>query len=155
MLVEGRGVLCPHHMPANLYMNLSCKTMLCISIMNQVLKVLLQTEIALKFNYFGGFSGIFKNEFSAGSQNLAYCTKKWWHLFSKGTNNPWIEVVRKDVPGFFIKKASPATVGFAHLPSIFFFALKRVLCGCTNGIHSGMEYSEQMERLTPFCVGCL
>lgn len=58
--VERKGVLYPHHMPANLYMNLSCKTMLCISIMDQVLKVLLQTKIALKFCC---FQGVFRDFF--------------------------------------------------------------------------------------------
>lgn len=136
--VEGGGALCPHHMPANLHVNLPCKTVLRISIMDQVLKVLLLTKTAL--NFYQVFRDIFfLDEFSSGSQNLAYCTKQWWHLFSKGTNNPWIEVVRKDVPAFF-KKNLPSNSRFCPSSFKFFFVLKRVLCGCTNGIHSGMEH---------------
>lgn len=97
---EGGGVLRPLHMQTKLHMNISLTWQYVTHFHNAV-----SFKSTSSDKNIPQFLGVFRDFFftrktSTGSQNSAYCTKQRWHLFSKDKNNPWIEVIREDVPAF-------------------------------------------------------
>lgn len=97
--------------------------------------------------FLGAFPGFLFFSYStayAGSQNSAYCTKQWWHLFSKDTNNPWIEVVREDLPAF-LKKPPQQQWILPIFPSFLDFSF--LLLFVNNSPHWGVMWMPKWRSL--------